>query len=226
MTVAPASSATASAQLGAAAATARSGRPALSGACARRSRATGSWPTRGASRSESVQPASIDLRLGEHAWALRCSFLPDSDSTVEEKIKDLAFERIDLRDGATLERDRPYLVPLIEELRLPGGDPREGQPEELDRAPGRVHACAHRPQPPLRRDRGRLSRQALPGGRAAHVRDARKDGARAQPGAADGRGGAPERRASCSRSTRARRCCTWTRGRCRRPSCRSATGCS
>jgi dCTP deaminase len=69
---------------------------------------------------ESVQPASVDLRLGEHAWALRCSFLPDSDSTVEEKIEGLAFERIDLRDGATLERDRPYLVPLIEELRLPG----------------------------------------------------------------------------------------------------------
>jgi dCTP deaminase len=70
---------------------------------------------------ESVQPASVDLRLGEHAWALRCSFLPDSDSTVEQKIADLAFERIDLRDGATLERDRPYLVPLIEELRLPDG---------------------------------------------------------------------------------------------------------
>jgi len=68
---------------------------------------------------ESVQPASVDLRLGEHAWALRCSFLPDSNSTVEEKIEDIAFERIDLRDGATLERDRPYLVPLIEELRLP-----------------------------------------------------------------------------------------------------------
>jgi dCTP deaminase len=70
--------------------------------------------------AESVQPASVDLRLGEHAWALRCSFLPDSNSTVEEKIEDLAFERIDLRDGATFERDRPYLVPLIEELRLPG----------------------------------------------------------------------------------------------------------
>jgi dCTP deaminase len=69
--------------------------------------------------SESVQPASVDLRLGDHAWALRCSFLPDSQSTVEEKIEDLAFERIDLRDGATLERDRPYLVPLIEELSLP-----------------------------------------------------------------------------------------------------------
>jgi dCTP deaminase len=80
------------------------------------------WILAGAWRipPESVQPASVDLRLGDHAWALRCSFLPDSDSTVEEKIDGLAFERIDLRDGATLERDRPYLVPLIEELRLPG----------------------------------------------------------------------------------------------------------
>ncbi len=71
--------------------------------------------------SESVQPASVDLRLGDEAWALRCSFLPDSNSTVEQKSEDLAFERIDLRDGATLERDRPYLIPLIEELRLPDG---------------------------------------------------------------------------------------------------------
>jgi dCTP deaminase len=70
-------------------------------------------------RPEAVQPASIDLRLGDRAWALRCSFLPDSDSTVEEKIDGLAFQEVDLRDGAVLERDRPYLVPLIEELALP-----------------------------------------------------------------------------------------------------------
>jgi dCTP deaminase len=70
-------------------------------------------------RPEAIQPASIDLRLGDVAWALRCSFLPDVDSTVEEKMDGLAFQRIDLRDGAVLERDRPYLVPLIEELALP-----------------------------------------------------------------------------------------------------------
>ena len=70
-------------------------------------------------RPEAIQPASIDLRLGDVAWALRCSFLPDADSTVEEKMEGLAFQRIDLRDGAVLERDRPYLVPLIEELALP-----------------------------------------------------------------------------------------------------------
>src|SRR4029077_9815997 len=69
--------------------------------------------------AEAIQPASVDLRLGEYAWALRCSFLPDSESTVEEKVESLAFDRIDLRDGGTLERDRPSLVPLIEQLRLP-----------------------------------------------------------------------------------------------------------
>ncbi|MGB7587097.1 MAG: 2'-deoxycytidine 5'-triphosphate deaminase [Solirubrobacterales bacterium] len=70
-------------------------------------------------RPEAIQPASIDLRLGDFAWALRCSFLPDTDSSVEEKVDGLAFQKIDLRDGAVLERDRPYLVPLIEELALP-----------------------------------------------------------------------------------------------------------
>src|SRR5271165_6329995 len=56
-----------------------------------------------------------------HEWitAGERRILPDSNSTVEEKVEGVAFERIDLRDGATLERDRPYLVPLVEELHLP-----------------------------------------------------------------------------------------------------------
>jgi dCTP deaminase len=68
---------------------------------------------------ESIQPASIDLRLAEHAWALRCSFLPSTGTPVMDRVDDLALDRIDLRDGATLERDRPYLIPLVEELALP-----------------------------------------------------------------------------------------------------------
>ena len=79
------------------------------------------WITSGDYRipDESIQPASLDLRLGDYAWALRCSFLPDSKSTVLDRIEDLAIERFDIRDGATLERDRPYLIPLLEELELP-----------------------------------------------------------------------------------------------------------
>lgn len=70
-------------------------------------------------RPESIQPASLDLRLADHAWALRCSFLPSAGTAVMDRVHDLALDRLDLRDGATLERDRPYLIPLLEELALP-----------------------------------------------------------------------------------------------------------
>jgi dCTP deaminase len=70
--------------------------------------------------TERLQAASLDLTLGPQAWRLRCSFLPDGASTVEAKLHDLAFDPIDLRDGALLERNRPYLIPLAERLRLPG----------------------------------------------------------------------------------------------------------
>jgi dCTP deaminase len=67
----------------------------------------------------SVQPASIDLRLGEVAYRIRCSFLPDN-RPVEVKLKEFVVDELDLRrDGAVLETNRPYLIPLIEELQLP-----------------------------------------------------------------------------------------------------------
>ena len=64
------------------------------------------------------QPASLDLRLGETAYRLQCSFLPDTRN-VTEKLDDFGMEEFSLRDGAVLERNRPYLIPLMEELRLP-----------------------------------------------------------------------------------------------------------
>ena len=71
--------------------------------------------------AESIQPASLDLRLGERAYRVRCSFLPDDD-TVEHKMKTLVVDELDLRDdGAVLETNRPYLIPLLEELDLPPG---------------------------------------------------------------------------------------------------------
>ncbi len=67
----------------------------------------------------SIQPASIDLRLGEVAYRIRCSFLPDK-RPVDLKLKELIIDELDLRrDGAVLETNRPYLIPLIEELDLP-----------------------------------------------------------------------------------------------------------
>jgi dCTP deaminase len=68
---------------------------------------------------ENVQPASLDLRLGEVAYRIRCSFLPDRQ-TVERKAKDYIFDELDLRkEGVVLETNRPYLIPLKERLALP-----------------------------------------------------------------------------------------------------------
>jgi len=70
---------------------------------------------------ENVQPASLDLRLGEVAYRIRCSFLPDRQ-TVERRVKDYIIDELDLRkDGVVLETKRPYLIPLKESLALPRG---------------------------------------------------------------------------------------------------------
>ncbi len=67
-----------------------------------------------------VQPASLDLRLGPQAFRLRCSFLPGAE-TVERKMRPLVIDELDLRGGAVLEPNRPYLIPLTEQLALPEG---------------------------------------------------------------------------------------------------------
>lgn len=72
-------------------------------------------------RPELFQPASLDLRLGPKALRIRCSFLPGSEA-VDAKVKEYVIDELDLRDdGAVLETNRPYLVPLLEELSLPPG---------------------------------------------------------------------------------------------------------
>jgi dCTP deaminase len=65
-----------------------------------------------------IQPASVDLRLGDWAYRLRCSFLPGG-VPVLDRLPAFEMDRIDLRDGAVLERNRPYLIPLCESLALP-----------------------------------------------------------------------------------------------------------
>ena len=70
---------------------------------------------------ENIQPASLDLRLGEVAYRIQCSFLPDKQ-TVEQRVKELIIDELDLRkDGVVLETKRPYLIPLKERLSLPQG---------------------------------------------------------------------------------------------------------
>ncbi len=69
--------------------------------------------------ADQIQPASLDLRLGEFAYRVRASFLPGPDQTVEDRLQSLSLHRISLRDGAVLETGCVYIVPLLESLKLP-----------------------------------------------------------------------------------------------------------
>lgn len=68
---------------------------------------------------DQIQPASLDLRLGDTAYRIRASFLPGVSGQVMQKLEMLAFHKIDLTDGAVLETGCVYLVPLMEALALP-----------------------------------------------------------------------------------------------------------
>lgn len=69
--------------------------------------------------ADQIQPSSIDLRLGSLAYRVEASFLPNQNSTVQEKLKALQIGQIDLLKPALLERGNVYIVPLQEELYLP-----------------------------------------------------------------------------------------------------------
>ena len=66
-----------------------------------------------------IQPSSIDLRLGAEAYRVRASFLPGRNATVADRLETLAMHRIDLRDGAVLEKGCVYIVRLQESVSLP-----------------------------------------------------------------------------------------------------------
>ena len=67
-----------------------------------------------------VQPASLDLRLGDRALRMRASFLPGAGRAVAG-CTELAMHEMTLDGGAVLERGCVYLVPLMERLALPAG---------------------------------------------------------------------------------------------------------
>jgi dCTP deaminase len=71
---------------------------------------------------DQIQPASIDLRLGDLAYPVDASFLPGKGMRVMDKMRELDsdFESfaMDLTKGAVLERGRLYVIPLLESIRL------------------------------------------------------------------------------------------------------------
>ncbi len=95
---------------------------------------------------DQVQPASLDLRLGEYAWRVRASFLPGA-RTVAERLPDVAMHRLDLTGGQVLERGCVYIAPLLERIRLPVGVRARANPKS---STGRVDVFVR-----LLTDRGR-----------------------------------------------------------------------
>ncbi len=85
-------------------------------------------------QDDQFQPNSLDLRLGEIAYRVRCSFLPENE-TVQQKIDKLEQYAFSIKDGAVLEENCVYIIPLLEKLKLPkshystqngvSGDPNE-----------------------------------------------------------------------------------------------------
>lgn len=69
--------------------------------------------------ADQIQPASLDLRLGEKAYRVRASFLPGADNTVAAKLDRFKLHEFDLRGGAVLETGCVYIVPLLESVALP-----------------------------------------------------------------------------------------------------------
>ncbi|MGR3572094.1 2'-deoxycytidine 5'-triphosphate deaminase [Brevirhabdus sp.] len=66
-----------------------------------------------------IQPASLDLRLGTTAYRVRASFLAGANVRVAERLDEFEMHRVDLRQGAVLEKGCVYVVPLMEALHLP-----------------------------------------------------------------------------------------------------------
>jgi dCTP deaminase len=138
---------------------------------------------------DQIQPASLDLRLGDIAYRVRASFLP-GQTTVAERIEHLKMHEIALSDGAVLETGAVYIVPLIESLALPRDIAASANPKSstgrldvftrviTDRARGfdRIEAGYHGPLyaeispktfPVLVREGSRLSQLRLRRGHAA-----------------------------------------------------------
>jgi len=69
---------------------------------------------------QQIQPASLDLRLGDVGYRVRASFVPRK-STVEGKIAELGLSmaRVDLTRTTVFEKRCVYIVPVLEELHLP-----------------------------------------------------------------------------------------------------------
>ena len=66
-----------------------------------------------------IQPASLDIRLGNVAYRVQASFLPGKPNRVMDRISSLEVTSFDLTKRTVFERGCVYIVPLMESLNLP-----------------------------------------------------------------------------------------------------------
>ncbi len=72
-------------------------------------------------RTDQIQPASLDLRLGPVAYRVRASFLAGHGRTVRDRLAEFTMHEVRLDSGAVLEKNCVYVIPLAERLALPPG---------------------------------------------------------------------------------------------------------
>jgi hypothetical protein len=82
---------------------------------------TGALAASPAIRDDQIQPASLDLRLGPVAYRVRASFLAGHGRTVQERLDEFTMHKVNLAEGAVLEKNCVYVIPLAERLALPLG---------------------------------------------------------------------------------------------------------
>ena len=70
---------------------------------------------------DQIQPASIDLRLGNEAYRVRASFLPGKSTTLLNKAiaNGMLNSTMDISSPSLLEPNAIYVIPLMETLALP-----------------------------------------------------------------------------------------------------------
>lgn len=72
-------------------------------------------------RDDQLQPASLDLRLGPVAYRVRASFLAGHGRRVQDRLDEFTMHKVNLAEGAVLEKNCVYVIPLAERLALPLG---------------------------------------------------------------------------------------------------------
>jgi dCTP deaminase len=76
-----------------------------------------------------IQPASLDLRLGDRAYRVPASFLPGPGRSMAARLGELSTHEVDLTRPQVLERNCVHIVPLIEGLALPPGTSARANPK-------------------------------------------------------------------------------------------------